>query len=502
MALHYLASAFLAVFNPLNFLFLIGSTAAGLLMGVLPGLSATMAVALLTGLTYNFPTQTALISLIGVYVGAISGGCQSAILLNIPGTPASAATALDGFPLAKQGKGGLAIFLATTASCLGTMISVIFVLTLTPLLTALSLEFTSWEFFLLSIFGILICGAITAQGKAVKGWISGIIGLLVAQVGLDTVDTFPRFCYGNVNLMATIQLIPVMIGLFGFPEIVRSFGSDATGEVLNLTKFKMREGFKIVGKNIGSVIRSSFIGVGVGIIPGVGEDVGGWLSYWASKTSSKHPENFGKGEVKGVVSAEAGNNSCIGGAIIPVLSLAVPGSAPAAVLLAAFLMHGYRPGPLLMSESPDFIYSVGINLIMASLAMWIIAQLLSKVIVKVLRVNKKILMPIIFTLCIIGSYLINYNMFDIKVMMVFGLVGLLLSYMDCPAAPFLLGVILGPMADSNLRRALRLSDGSFMPMLHRPICIIFLIVIVFMILSQLGVIAKIKAKIKGVKKNG
>ncbi len=499
MAAQYLLNAVLTVFTPINLMFLVLSTAAGLMMGVLPGLSATMAVALLTGLTYNFPTQSALIALIGVYVGAISGGCQSAILLNIPGTPASAATALDGFPIAKRGEGGLAIFLATSASCLGTIISVIFVLTLTPLLTSLALKFASWEFFLLSIFGILICGAITAQGKAVKGWMSGIIGLLVAQIGLDTVDTFARFSYGNVNMMSGIQLIPVMIGLFGFPEIVRSFKGGSESEVLKLTKFKFKEGSKIIGKNLGAIVRSAFIGVGVGIIPGVGEDVGGWLSYWATKSLSSDKESFGEGNPKGVISAETGNNACIGGAIIPVLSLAVPGSAPAAVLLAAFLMHGYRPGPLLMSESPSFVYNVGIYLVFASLAMWALALLMSKITVRVLRMNKKILMPVIFVLCIIGSYLINYNLFDIKVMFIFGLVGLFLSYMDCPPAPFLLGVILGPMADSNLRRALRLSDGSFAPMFRRPICIIFLIVIILMILSQLGVFRQITKLIKGKK---
>ena len=484
----------MTVLQPVNFIFLILSTASGLLMGVLPGLSATMAVALLTGLTYNFPTQTALIALLGVYVGAISGGCQSAILLNIPGTPASAATALDGFPLAKKGNGGLAVFLAVTSSCLGTMISVVFVLTLTPLLTSLALEFTSWEFFLLSIFGILICGAITAQGKAVKGWISGIIGLLIAQIGLDSVDAFPRLCYGNVNMMAGIQLIPVMIGLFGFPEIVRSFKGGAEADVIKPNKFRMKEGFSYIKHNLGAIFRSACIGVGVGIIPGVGEDVGGWLSYWATKSSSKEPESFGCGNVKGIISAETGNNSCIGGAIVPVLSLAVPGSAPAAVLLAAFLMHGYRPGPLLMQESPNFVYNIGIYLLMASIAMWALALILSKFTVKILRINKKILMPIIFALCIIGSYLINYNLFDVKVMFIFGLVGLFLSYMDFPAAPFLLGVILGPMADSNLRRALRLSGGSFAPMFGRPICIIFLVVIVCMILSQLGVFKKLSAK--------
>jgi putative tricarboxylic transport membrane protein len=492
MALQYLSQALMVVLTPLNIMVLILSVGSGLVMGMLPGLSATMAIALLTGLTYNFPTQSALIALIGVYVGSISGGCQSAILLNIPGTPASAATAMDGFPMAKRGEGGLAIFLATSASCIGTLISVVFVLTLTPLLTSLALKFASWEFFLLSIFGILICGAITAQGNALKGWISGVLGLLVAMVGLDTVDTFARFSYGNVNLMSGIQLIPVMIGLFGFPEIVRGFKNQENEEVLQLSKFHIRDGLKRIGKNFGAILRSSVIGVCVGIIPGVGEDVGGWLSYWASKTKSKDPESFGKGNDQGIISAEAGNNACIGGAIIPILSLAVPGSAPAAVLLAAFLMHGYRPGPLLITESPDFVYSLSIYLIAASVFMWIIAMALSKVTVRVLGINKKILMPIIFTLCVIGSYLINYNMFDIKVMFMFGLVGLALSSCEFPVAPFLLGVILGPMADSNLRRALRLSDGSFAPMFGRPICVFFLVIIVFMILGQTGLLKKFK----------
>ena len=498
MAIHYLMEAFLTVLTPENLLVLAVSTAAGLVMGVLPGLSATMAIALLTGLTYNFPTQSALISLLGVYVGSISGGCQSAILLNIPGTPASAATAMDGFPIARRGEGGRAIFLATTASCLGTMLSVVFVLTLTPLLTQFALKFASWEFFLLSIFGIVICGAITAQGNALKGWISGVLGLLVAQIGLDTVDTFPRFSYGNVNMMSGIQLIPVMIGLFGFPEIVRSFTPHARENLLALTPFKFMDGLKTVAANLAAVVRSTFIGVGVGIIPGVGEDVGGWLSYWGAKSRSKDPESFGTGNVTGVIAAESGNNACIGGAIIPVLSLAVPGSAPAAVLLAAFFMHGYRPGPLLMTESPDFVYNVCAYLLCASIAMWVLALGMAKLTVRVLTVNKKLLMPVIYLLCITGAYLINYNLFDVKVMFAFGLVGLVLTYMDVPAAPFLLGVILGPMCDANLRRALRLSDGSLAPMLSRPICIAFLVIIAFMILSQCGWFTRIFKKAKDV----
>lgn len=494
MGVTYFLDALQTVAQPLNLLVVIVSTLLGLVMGMLPGLSATMAIALLTGLTYNFPTQTALISLLGVYVGSISGGCQSAILLNIPGTPASAATASDGFPMAKDGKGGLAIFLATTASCLGTIVSVLCVLTLTPVLTSISLKFGAWEFFLLSIFGIVICGSLTAGGNALKGWMSGIMGLFIAQIGLDKISSFPRFSFGNINLMSGIQLIPIMIGLFGFPEIIKAFKKEETN-ILKMTPFSFKEGMKLIGKDMVAIIRSSLIGVGVGIIPGVGEDVGGWLSYGASKSASKDPESFGKGNPTGIISAESGNNACIGGAIIPILSLAVPGSAPAAVLLAAFLMHGYRPGPLLMSETPEFLYQVCVYLIAAAIAMWGLAMLVSKFTVKILGLKKIVLMPIIFVLCVVGSYVINYNLFDVKVMFVFGIIGYLLSETGYPAAPFLLGVILGPMADSNLRRALTITDGSMLPMFQRPICIVFLIVIAMLIVGQTGIMKKWKRKI-------
>ena len=493
--MQYVLQAFQTALEPYNILVMILATGAGLLMGMLPGLSATMAIALLTGLTYNFPTQTALIALIG----AISGGCQSAILINIPGTPASAATALDGHPIAKRGEGGLGIFLATTASMCGTLISVIFVLSFTPVLTKFALKFASWEFFLIAIFGILICGQLTSNGNAVKGWISGILGLIVSMVGLDVVDTFPRFSYGNVNLMGGIQLIPVMIGLFGFPEIVKAFKRGNNSDAAPMSSFNMKKGWALVKEHWWPIIRSGIIGVCVGIIPGVGEDGGGWLSYWTSKNTSKDPDSCGKGNELGVISAETGNNSCIGGAIIPVLSLAVPGSAPAAVLLAAFYMHGYRPGPLLMSETPDFIYRVGIYLALAAIVMWALALVISRVSVRILSLDKRILMPIIYVLCVIGSYLINYNLFDVKVMFVFGLVGIALSNFEFPASPFLLGVILGSMADQNLRRGLRLSKGSLLPMLQRPICIVFLVVNILMILSQTGIFKPLMAKLRKTK---
>ena len=493
MELQYLLHALNLLASPEAAVTIVLSVFFGIVVGMLPGLTATMAVALLTGLTYKTSPDMAILSLIGVYVGAISGGCQSAILLNIPGTPASAATAQDGYPMGQQGKGGLAIFLATSASALGTLGSVVFLLFLTPLLTSFALKFGSWEFFLLAVFGIMICGQLASGGDPLKGWIAGILGLLASLVGLDGLQGVPRFSFDNIDLMAGFSLIPIMIGLFGFPEIVAAF-KKKTAVIGELQSINYREGVRILLRNWETIIRSTFIGVMVGIIPGVGEDVGGWLSYWAARMRSKVRELFGKGNPEGVIAAESGNNACIGGAIIPILSLAVPGSAPAAVLMAAFWLHGLRPGPLMMTETPGFLYTVATYLVAASFIMWALGLLISRFTVKILQVSPQLLMPVVFLFCVVGSYVINDRIFDVWVMFAFGFVGLFLSHMKFPSAPFLLGVILGPMADTNLRRALTLSDGSIVPFFTRPICLFFAVIILLMIAAQMGLFSRLRSK--------
>ena len=493
MELQYLLHALNLLASPEAAVTIVLSVFFGIVVGMLPGLTATMAVALLTGLTYKTSPDMAILSLIGVYVGAISGGCQSAILLNIPGTPASAATAQDGYPMGQQGKGGLAIFLATSASALGTLGSVVFLLFLTPLLTSFALKFGSWEFFLLAVFGIMICGQLASGGDPLKGWIAGILGLLASLVGLDGLQGVPRFSFDNIDLMAGFSLIPIMIGLFGFPEIVAAF-KKKTAVIGELQSINYREGVRILLRNWETIIRSTFIGVMVGIIPGVGEDVGGWLSYWAARMRSKVRDLFGKGNPEGVIAAESGNNACIGGAIIPILSLAVPGSAPAAVLMAAFWLHGLRPGPLMMTETPGFLYTVATYLVAASFIMWALGLLISRFTVKILQVSPQLLMPVVFLFCVVGSYVINDRIFDVWVMFAFGFVGLFLSHMKFPSAPFLLGVILGPMADTNLRRGLTLSDGSIVPFFTRPICLFFAVIILLMIAAQMGLFSRLRSK--------
>ena len=483
-SLSVLGATFLTMFEPANALILVVSVFLGIIAGVLPGLSATMAIALLTGLTYKFNTSQAILSLVGVYVGAISGGSQTAILMNIPGTASSAATALDGHPIGRRGEAGLGIFVATSSSLVGTLVSMLALILLTPTLSTFALNFGSYEFFLLALFGVLICGQLTSGNAPVKGWISGILGLLVAQIGLDGMNAYPRFSYGNIYLMSGISLIPVMIGLFGFPEIMQGLISYTANPPVRSSPLSIVRGLGILVRNKLNLLRSSIIGVMVGIIPGVGEDTGGWLSYWAARSASKDKTSFGKGNIEGVIASESGSNACIGGSMIPVLSLAIPGSAPTAVLLAAMWLHNLRPGPLLMNESPELIYQVGVYLACSAFMMWVLALGISKVTIRVLSIPSELLMPAIYTICIVGAFVIDNKNFDAYLMFIFGVFGVLLRSMNYPAAPFLLGIVLGPLTDNNLRRSLMLSDGSMEPFFTRPISLAFVIVIALLVAMQ------------------
>ena len=484
----YVISAVSFVFTPVGIISLAISVFLGIIMGIIPGLTITMAIALLTGLTFSFSGPHAVLVLIGVAIGAISGGCQTAILMNIPGTPASAATAVEGYQLGKQGKASLTIFCSNASSFSGTIIASIFVLLFTPVISRLALRFNSQEMFLLAVFGIVICGNLTSGGNPVKGWIAGFLGLLFSQVGLDTVDSMARFTFGNINLRGGISLLPVMIGLFGIPEIMDAFTPYAR-QILPLSKFRVREGFSILKKNIPTIGRSGVLGVCMGVIPGVGEDIGGWLSYWAAKKANPN-KPWGTGVVDGVIAAEAGNNAAIGGALIPVLSLAIPGSAPTAVLLAAFIIHGYRPGPLLMTHTPEFLYYIVVFMVFAAAMMWILVRQISRFSVRLLQIKGEILMPIIFVCCVIGSFVISHRIFDVRLMFWFGILGILMRQMKYPAAPFLLGIILGNMADENLRRSLILNHGDFSSFFTRPISLFFVIFILVILLPQLPFVGK------------
>ena len=475
----------LSVFLTPGYIFdIIWSTQLGIIVGMLPGLTATMGVALMTTLTYKFASSHAILILICMYIGAIFGGSRTAILINIPGTPANAATTVDGNPLAKQGKAGQAMGLATTGSFLGSLFGMLMLAIFTPIIGNAALSFHSFEYFWLTIFGIVICGSLTAPKDPLKGWVAGFLGLFVATIGMEGMHAYRRFSFGNVNLAGGIQLLPAMIGVFGFSEVLMVMKQPKI-KIVSRKIERVIPRLKDIIKYWKTIIRSGFIGTVIGAIPGVGEDIAAWVSYDFAKKASREKEKYGKGSIEGLMAAETGNNAAIPGAIIPVLSLAVPGSAPAAVLLGAMLIHGIRPGPLLMIENPDFVYQVVAMIFLATCAMFILGLSLIRVFVKILIIPKQKLMPVVFALCVIGSYALTAKMFDVLVMAVFGIIGYAMKEMGYPVAPFVLGIILGDLLDNNLRRSLILTDGNIIPFFTRPISLVFFLFILLTILSQM-----------------
>jgi putative tricarboxylic transport membrane protein len=482
--LRMFAEGFVGFMKPMIIFDVLWATQLGIIVGMLPGLTATMGVALMTTLTFKMEASNAVLILVCMYVGAIYGGSRSAILLNIPGTPANAATAVDGYPLAKQGRAGKAIGIATTGSFIGSFIGMLMLAFFTPIIGNFALSFKSFEFFWLSIFGIVICGNLTAPKDPLKGWIAGFAGLFVAMIGMEGIHAYIRFSFGSVAMSGGIALIPAMVGAFGFAEIIGVM-KQPMYEVVKTKIERVIPRVRDITRYFKTIIRSGIVGTFIGAVPGVGEDIAAWVSYDMAKRTSKEGHKFGTGVIEGLIAAETGNNACVAGAMIPVLSLAIPGSAPAAVLLAAMFIHGVRPGPLIMIEFPEFVYQVVSMVLLASLAMLILGLSLVRALVKVLLVPRQKLMPIVFTLCVVGSFAIQARLFDVGVMVIFGIIGYYMREMDYPVAPLVLGIILGDILDKNLRRALILSDGSVIPFFTRPICAVIAIITLLTIFSRM-----------------
>lgn len=463
---------------------LVWATLLGIVIGALPGLTATMGVALLVTLTYKMAPDQAILTLMALYVGAIYGGSRTAILLAIPGTPASAATTLDGHPLARSGQAGAAMGLATTSSAFGTIIGIVFLALIAPLLAEAALKFGTYEFFWLAVFGVVISGRITSLDDPLKGYIAGILGLLVAMVGAESLHNFSRFTFGLTAMGGGFDLIPAMVGAFGLAEILAVMKRRADAEVVAATG-RVLPSFGDLLKYWRTTARSGVIGTAVGIIPGVGEDIGAWASYAAARRGSKESAQFGKGSREGLVAAETGNSAVIPGAMIPTLTLALPGSAAAAVLIAAMLIHGIRPGPLLMTENPEFLYQIVAILLLSTIAITIFGLSLTRPLLLVLQVPRERLMPIVYVLCVVGSFAITQRMFDVYVMLGFGVVGFILREMKYPMAPLVLGIILGDLLDLNLRRGLLLTQGDPTPFFIRPISMVLWIIILASILMSI-----------------
>ena len=486
--LNHLAIALVSLSGPWQIAYALGATLAGIVIGLLPGLSATLGVALFTTLTIKMAPNDAILVLICVYVGAIYGGSRTAILLNIPGTAANAAACLDGHMLARQGQAGRAMGIATTGSVAGSLFGVVCLAMFTPLLAETALKFGAFEIFWLGLTGVMLSGGLTGSNP-LKGWLMGLLGLFVATIGLDPIHAQPRFTFEQNAMSGGIGLIPALVGAFGFAEILTVMGEPKFKAMLNSVDSVLPKIADLL-RYWRTIIRSGVIGVFIGILPGVGEDMAAWSSYAAAKRVSRERELFGKGSVDGLIAAETGDNAAIPGALIPALALAIPGSAPAAVLMAAMIIHGAQPGPMLMVNQPQFVYDVvGITLV-ATLAMLLFGLMLVRPILWVLRVPREIIMPIVFVLCVLGSYSITQRLFDVWVMLVVGIVCYLLRRQGFPVAPFVLGLVLGDIVDKSLRRGLVLSDGSLWPFFTRPISAVLALLVLTMLLAQIPAVQR------------
>ncbi|WP_439576786.1 tripartite tricarboxylate transporter permease [Elioraea sp.] len=471
------------------------ATLLGIIIGALPGLTATMGVALMTTLTYRMQPDAAIQILICIYVGAIYGGSRSAILLNIPGTPASACSTLDGYPLARRGEAGRAMGISTSGSWLGTLVGTAMVALLTPTLGEMALSFGSYEFFWIALFGIVIAGTLSG-GDALKGYIAGFLGLFVSTIGQETNHAYARYAFGDPNLAGGISLLPALVGAFGVAEVLQVMRGPRMQPVA-ATLDSVIPRLSDITRYWRTILRSGLLGTFVGALPGLGEDIAAWTSYAAARRVSKERELYGQGSIEGLMSAETGESACVPGAIIPVLTLAVPGSAPAAVLLAAMMIHGLNPGPMLIVTAPHFVYRVVAMLVLADMAKLVFGLVLVRPLLWILLVPRERLMPVVFVLCCVGAYAIASRQFDMGVMLVFGLIGFVLRDLKFPVAPLILGLVLGDLLDKNLLRGLTLTAGDVSPFFTRPVSAVLCAITLGSVLLSVPVVRARAARLVG-----
>ena len=472
----------MVLFSPWMILVCLLGVTMGILWGAMPGLSTTMAMALLIGLSAGMDQYPAIMFMLGVYTGSVFGGAISAVLINIPGTPDAVPTMMEGHPLAMKGEGGLALGTAIASSFIGNWVGILLLISFIPVILLLALEFRSWEMFLLAMWGIAICGTMSAGEMPLKGWISGWIGLLIAFVGLDTIHGIPRYTFGVRMLEDGISYIPILIGLFGLTEILRVLPQKSpTGIPTKVGR--VVPPFNMLWKYSRTAVRSGLIGTVIGAIPGAGANVASFLAYDIGKRRASPEERakWGKGSYEGIVCAEVANNANVGGSMLPTLTLGIPGNAAAAAILAALELKNIVVGPMIQVEHPGFIYFIYFALIIANFLMYGMAIALIKPCVKLFSLPRTLLMPLIIPICIVGAFAVSLNYFDVYVMFAAGIVGYILWRFGFPLAPMVLAVILGPLADENFRRALLVfEDVSVWQVLwDRPIATVLMVIVLY-----------------------
>ncbi|GAK57379.1 hypothetical protein U27_04346 [Candidatus Vecturithrix granuli] len=467
---------FLHVLHPFHFPFLFLGVVGGIIVGALPGLTGSVGIILLLPFVYYLDVSTAMVMLCGMFCGSMYGGSISAILISTPGTPSAAATVLDGYPLAQKGEAGKAIGVATIASTIGGIISTFCLMLIAPQLARVAIKFGPVEYFALTVFGLTVIASVAGK-SLVKGLISGFFGLMIATIGLDPVTGYARYSFNIPNLMTGFPLLPVLIGLFAISQVFVQL--EAVGKQFQQFDQNIKNVLPSLQelKQLALVmISSSFLGTLIGVIPGTGGAIAAFLAYNEARRWSKDPDSFGTGNLAGVAAPEAANNGTTGGAMVPLLTLGIPGDVVTAVMLGALMLIGLRPGPLLFKEHADVVNAIFAGLLLANVLILLLGIVSVKLFPKILKVPNQILFPIIFALCFLGAFSLNNSIYDMFVALVFGVLGYIMRKNDFPAAPAVLGVILGPIAEDVLGRAILTSRGDWSVLFKSPIALFFYLI--------------------------
>lgn len=448
---------FLAVLtNPLIWVMMVAGVAVGIVFGSIPGLTATMAITMCLPMTYSMDAISAISVLVALYVGGISGGLISAILLNIPGTPSSIATTFDGAPMAAKGQAARALGIGVFYSFLGTLFGLAVLLAVAPQLSRIAIQFGPFDYCAISIFSLALVIALAGK-DFLKGILAALLGIMLATVGLSPLDSMKRFTFGITELNSGFALLTVLIGLYAVTEIAGAAYEAVHPKKMTIRKVEKTKGFgfsfREFKNNLGNFLVSALIGTGIGILPGIGGGTAGMMAYTVQKTKSKEPEKFGEGCMEGIVASETSNNAVIGGAMVPLLTLGIPGDGATAMLLGGLMIHGVSTGPLIFQKSGDVVYAIYAALLASSVLMLVIEMAGMRGFVHVLKIPRNYLLPLVVVMCCIGAFGNTNRTFDVMAVVFFGLVGYLLGKAKMPAPPLVLGFILGPMFEENLRRA-------------------------------------------------
>ncbi|MCM0020888.1 MAG: tripartite tricarboxylate transporter permease [Tagaea sp.] len=474
--MEHLATAFLGLANPPTFAALSVGVFLGIVVGALPGMTGGMLMALALPFTFYMSSIDAVTLLIGIYVGGISGGLITATLLRIPGEPASVMTTLDGYPMARSGRPGRALGLGITASFVGGAISWIPLVLISPFIAAHAVKLGPFENFAIVMTAIVLIASVN-DGAFVKGLLSGFFGMLVSMPGIDEASGTLRLTFGFSELDGGFGLLPVLIGMFALNQVLADTADiESRFERVEARLAGIWIGLRDIFRQAGNMVRSACIGIAVGVLPGLGANVGSIIAYTATKNLSRTPERFGKGADEGIVASETANNASIGGGLIPVLTLGIPGGLIDSVLLGALMIHNLQPGPLLFVNNPEVVYAVMAAHLSAHGLMYAMMALSCAFVLRLMYLERAYLFPIVLVFCVAGAYAVGSSPFDMWIMVAFGAVGLAMELARFPLAPFVIGFVLAPLAEKQLRAGLMSSDGDWTPLLTQPISAFFLMV--------------------------